>query len=98
MAKEVAIVVNEAAMMAKKTSEAPHKVADITGKATRMVEIGYDTIMTMDQAASRVHDALSEASNNHSRNVEEVTSLFVRMGKCSRRFRLKVMMAIYIWP
>lgn len=80
-----------ATRMVKKALKIPHKIAKTFGMAAEMVEVGCTTIMVIDQATSGVHKALSEASDSHSRNVEEVAVLSIWKGKAPMRYHPKVM-------
>lgn len=49
--------------------------------------------MALDQSTSGIHRALSEISEGHNRNVEEVVKPSMKRGKTSRRYLPKVMKA-----
>lgn len=63
-AREAITTASEAARMAEKALKTPHKVMDTGDEANEIVEVGCSTITAMDQATSRVHGALSKASDN----------------------------------
>lgn len=42
----------------------PDKDARIASEVDKVVEVGYGTVVTVDQATNRVHKALNEASND----------------------------------
>lgn len=71
--------------MVEEVSEVPHEATEAVGKAIEMLVVDYGTIIAMDQAASRVCEASSKASDGHSDHVERVTMLPMRRGKSLRR-------------
>lgn len=54
---EATRIADEVTWMIEVTPKAPHEDAGIANKDAEKVEVGYGTIMAMDQATSRVHGA-----------------------------------------
>lgn len=96
MVREAATIVDEVMRMAKRFPKNPYKVMKTTSEVVEMVEVGCNTIVAMDHTTNWVYKASSEASNDHSKNMEEVIALPKRKGKVSRRYHPKVMKAR--WP
>lgn len=62
---------SEAVGMAERAPKTLQKATRTIDEAAKMVEVGYGTIAAMDQAFNEVHKVPSEASDDHSKNVEE---------------------------
>lgn len=67
--------------MIEEASKIPHKVTRAVDEVAEMVEVGYGIVLSMDQAASRIHKAPSKFSDSHSGNVEEVAESLTKKGK-----------------
>lgn len=57
------------------------------------MEVGYNIVKIVDLTTIEIHGALSEKSDSHSRNAEEVAMLPIRKGKSLRKYHPKVMKA-----
>lgn len=83
-------LVGDAVKIAKEVSKVPCKATGTASKEAKVVEVGCGTIVAMDQAASGVHGAPSDASDGHGGNVEEVIVPPTSKGKALRRHCSKV--------
>lgn len=68
------------------TLKTPHEGARATSEDVEMMEADYGMVMTMDQVINGVFGTPSNASNGHSKNVEDVAGSSMRKGKAPRNY------------
>lgn len=82
----------------RESLEVPSKGAKFAGEVAEVAEIGYGMIVTIDQTASGVHGALSEASDGQYENAKGIFTSPIRKGKAAKKFHSKMMKVRRLFP